>query len=151
MDRTPRQFPSYTPIGPRLERDESARDGDGGPLPSPIAPSGALDRLVETARDYARHAASANTLKAYAAEWAQFALVPGRGANPLPPLPQLVGLYIADLAALQGRTPALLVASIERRLSGLGWLCATRAAARPPGPAHRLGAGRHPPQARPPA
>jgi integrase len=44
-----------------------------------------------------------------------------RGADPLPASPQLIGLYIADLAAPQGKTPALSVASIERRLSGLAW------------------------------
>jgi integrase len=55
-----------------------------------------------------------------------------RGAAPLPPSPQLIGLYIADLAAPGGRTPAqsasrpLSVASIERRLSGLSWGYAQR-------------------------
>jgi hypothetical protein len=47
------------------ERDESVAPEDGAlALPSHIAGSGALDRLVETARDYARAAASENTLKA---------------------------------------------------------------------------------------
>ncbi len=44
-----------------------------------------------------------------------------RGADPLPSSPQLIGLYIADLAAPGGRVPALSVSSIERRLSGLAW------------------------------
>ena len=49
------------------EWDESVAPADGAlALPSHIAGSGTLDRLVETARDYARHAASENTLKAYA-------------------------------------------------------------------------------------
>ncbi len=39
-------------------------------LPSHVAGSGTLDRLVETARDYAKQAASENTLKAYAKDWA---------------------------------------------------------------------------------
>ena len=96
-------------------------------LPGHIASSGALDRLVETARDYARHAASENTLKAYAKDWAQFARwCRMRGADPLPPSPELIGLYIADLAAPQGRVATLSVASIERRLSGLGWAYAQR-------------------------
>ncbi|MEI4233991.1 tyrosine-type recombinase/integrase [Roseovarius sp. D22-M7] len=96
-------------------------------LPADVAGSGSLDRLVETARDYAEHAASNNTLKAYAADWAHFARwCRMRGTDPLPPSPELVGLYIADLAAAQGKTPALSVASIERRLSGLGWGYAQR-------------------------
>ncbi len=91
-------------------------------LPSGIAGSGSLDRLVETARDYARAAASENTLIAYAKDWAHFARwCRMRGADPLPPSPQLIGLYIADLAAPGGKTPALSVSSIERRLSGLAW------------------------------
>lgn len=96
-------------------------------LPAPVSPSLALDQLVESARDYARHATAGNTNKAYASDWAQFtAWCRSRGASPLPPSPHLVGLYIADLAALQGNTPALSVASIERRLSGLVWTYAQR-------------------------
>jgi len=91
-------------------------------LPSHVAGSGTLDRLVETARDYARQAVSENTLKAYAKDWAQFSRwCRMRGADPLPPSPELIGLYIADLAAPQSKGPALSVSSIERRLSGLGW------------------------------
>lgn len=91
-------------------------------VPDHVAGSGTLDRLADTARDYARTAASDNTLKAYAKDWAHFARwCRMRGADPLPPSPELVGLYIADLAAPQGKAPALSVASIERRLSGLGW------------------------------
>ena len=107
--------------------DSVAPDGDTLALPSPIAGSGALDRLVETARDYARAAASVNTLKAYANDWAQFARwCRMRGADPLPQSPPLIGLYIADLAAPAGRAPALSVSSIERRLSGLAWGYAQR-------------------------
>jgi integrase len=92
-----------------------------------VAGSGALERLVETARDYARQAASQNTLKAYANDWAHFARwCRMRGADPLPSSPQLIGLYIADLAAPGGKVPALSVASIERRLSGLTWGYAQR-------------------------
>ena len=96
-------------------------------LPSQVAGSGTLDRLVETARDYAKAAASENTLKAYAKDWAHFARwCRMRGAEPLPSSPQLVGLYIADLAAPTGKAPALSVSSIERRLSGLAWTFAQR-------------------------
>jgi integrase len=110
-----------------------AQGNDAITLPCHVAGSGALDRLVETARDYARAAISENTLKAYATDWAAFARwCRMRGADPLPPSSELIGLYIADLAAPQGKTPSqsasrpLSVASIERRLSGLGWGYAQR-------------------------
>lgn len=91
-------------------------------LPAHVAGSGTLDRLVETARDYARQAVSENTLKAYAQDWAHYARwCRMRGTDPLPPSPELIGLYIADLATPNGKAPALSVASIERRLSGLCW------------------------------
>ncbi|MFN3937040.1 MAG: tyrosine-type recombinase/integrase [Gemmobacter sp.] len=96
-------------------------------LPAHVAGSGALDRLVTTARDYAREAVAPNTLRAYARDWAHFARwCRLRGADLLPPAPALIGLYIADLAAPSGRSPALSVASIERRLSGLVWGYAQR-------------------------
>ena len=96
-------------------------------LPAHVVGSGTLDRLADTARDYAKHAASDNTLRAYAKDWAHFARwCRMRNTDPLPPSPELVGLYIADLAAPQGKAPALSVASIERRLSGLGWGYAQR-------------------------
>lgn len=90
-------------------------------LPEHVAGSGALDRLVETARDYARNAASENTLKAYKADWAHFARwCRMRGSEPLPPSPELIGLYLADLAS------SATVTTIERRLSGLSWNAAQR-------------------------
>ena len=129
MDQTPEKPPSEPPERPDLrEEDESVAPASGAPaLPSHVAGSGALDRLVETARDYARQAVSENTLTAYAKDWAHFARwCRMRGADPLPPSPQLIGLYIADLPAPAGRTRALSVSSIERRLSGLTWGYAQR-------------------------
>ncbi len=91
-------------------------------IPTSVAGSGTLDRLVETARGYAQQAASENTLKAYAKDWAHFARwCRMKGADPLPPSPEMTGLYIADLAAPTGSSPALSVSTIERRLSGLAW------------------------------
>ena len=108
------------------ERDPSA--GEALTLPSFVAGSGTLDRLVDTARDYAEQAASENTLKAYAADWKHFARwcrlkgwYDQCGADPLPPSPEMIGLYLADLAAPSGPSPALSVTTIERRLSGLAW------------------------------
>ena len=70
------------------EGDDNVTPDSGAiALPSHVAGSGTLDRLVETARDFARQAASENTLKAYARDWAQFTRwCRMRGADPLPPL-----------------------------------------------------------------
>ena len=109
------------PSANQNDEQDTPPDGDLS-LPALVASSGTLDRLVDTARDYARAAASDNTLKAYAKDWAHF----GRwcrmkGAAPLPPSPETIGLYLADLASGSGTTPALSVSTIERRLSGLAW------------------------------
>ena len=91
-------------------------------LPSQIAGSGSLDRLVDTAKDYARQATAKNTNAAYKADWAHFSSwCRRRGAEPLPPSPELIGLYIANSASTDDGAPALSVSTIERRLSGLGW------------------------------
>jgi len=84
--------------------------------------SGSLDRLVDTAKDYARQATADNTNVAYKADWAHFnSWCRRRGADPLPPSPELIGLYIANCASPDDGTPALSVSTIERRLSGLAW------------------------------
>ena len=102
------------------ERDQEKSDGIS--LPAHVASSGSLDRLVDTARGYARAAASENTLKAYAKDWANFARwCRMKGAEPLPPSPEMIGLYLADLASGAGPSPALSVSTIDRRLSGLAW------------------------------
>ena len=96
-------------------------------LPDHVVGSGRLDRLVDTARGYADHAIAENSRRAYARDWTAFARwCRLKGADPLPPSPELVRLYIADLAAPTGRTRALSVASIERRLAGLSWGYAQR-------------------------
>lgn len=113
------------------ERDRP--DGEALRLPSFVAGSGTLDRLVDTARDYARAAASDNTLKAYAKDWVHFARwCRMKGAEPLPPAPEMIGLYLADLASGSRPSPSqaasrpLSVSTIDRRLSGLAWNCAQR-------------------------
>ncbi|MAQ38131.1 MULTISPECIES: tyrosine-type recombinase/integrase [Thioclava] len=108
------------------DRDDDARD-TAPALPANVAGSGALNRLVETARDYAQQSAADNTLAAYAADWAQFARwCRMKGAAPLPPSPEMIGLYLADLAAPADNTAGLSVPTIERRLSGLTWNAAQR-------------------------
>ncbi|MEN8747294.1 tyrosine-type recombinase/integrase [Marivita sp.] len=119
------------------ERDQE-KSGDIS-LPAHVAGSGTLDRLVDAARGYARAAASDNTLKAYSRDWANFARwCRMKGAEPLPPSPEMIGLYLADLASGSGLSPSqsapgpqsasrpLSVSTIERRLSGLAWNYAQR-------------------------
>ncbi|MEP0048995.1 MAG: tyrosine-type recombinase/integrase [Roseobacter sp.] len=102
------------------ERDQEKSDGIA--LPSHIAGSGSLDRLVDTARDYARQATSENTNLAYKKDWAHFSSwCRRRGADTLPPSAELIGLYIANCAAPDNGSTALSVSTIERRLSGLAW------------------------------
>lgn len=89
-------------------------------LPDTVASSGSLERLIDTARDYASKATSENTNKAYKKDWAHFSSwCRRRGANTTPPSPALVGLYITECASPQNGSPGLAVSTIERRLSGL--------------------------------
>lgn len=110
---------------PGFEGEQANPGGDpaaGLALPDTVAGSGKLDRLVETARGYARDALAAHSTAAYRADWAQYTRwCRRRGADPLPPSPELVGLYLASCAAPDDRSPALSVATLERRLSGLAW------------------------------
>ncbi|OAN70823.1 integrase [Sulfitobacter sp. EhC04] len=105
------------------ERDErTSRDGASIALPAHVVSSGALDRLIDTARDYAEASTAGNTNKAYAADWKHFTRwCRLKGIEPLPPSSEMVGLYVADLAAPAEKAPALSVSTIERRLSGLAW------------------------------
>ncbi|SFE26621.1 tyrosine-type recombinase/integrase [Shimia marina] len=102
-------------------------------LPSHVAGSGTLDRLVDTARDYAKASTAENTNKAYAADWKHFSRwCRLKGTEPLPPSPEMIGLYLTDLAAPSGPSPSqsasrpLSVSTIDRRLSGLAWNYAQR-------------------------
>jgi len=118
---------SHSDAGDTARGDERDQEkSDGIVLPSHVAGSGALDRLVDTARDYAKASTSENTNKAYAADWKHFGRWCRRhGADPVGttpcPDPQLIGLYLTNLAAPVGKAPAITVTTIERRLSGLAW------------------------------
>lgn len=91
-------------------------------LPPQLSGSGTLDRLVETAQDYARNATAENTNAAYSADWAHYnSWCRRRGGIAVPPEPKLIGLYITNCAAPDDGAPALSVSTIERRLSGLMW------------------------------
>lgn len=109
------------PVPPQ-EDEVDVTDSAEITVPDQVASSGTLDRLVDTARDYARQATAENTNAAYKADWAHFTRwCRRRGANPLPSSPELIGLYIANCAAPDTKAPALSVSTIERRLSGLAW------------------------------
>jgi len=91
-------------------------------VPADVASSGTLERLVDSARNYAAASTADNTNRAYAADWKHFARwCRMKGAEPLPPSPEMIGLYFADLASGTGPSPALSVSTIDRRLSGLVW------------------------------
>jgi integrase len=91
-----------------------------------------LEALVESATAYANAASSENTREAYAKDWRHFtAWCRREGFEPLPPSSQVIGLYIGACASGSAlgtaaggpkrSAPALSVATIERRLSGLAW------------------------------
>jgi integrase len=86
-----------------------------------------LEGLAETARNYARGAKAAATQRAYAADWRHYeAWCRRKDLEPLPPDPQVVGLYVAACASeppVAGRKP-ISVRTIERRLSAIAWMCA---------------------------
>src|SRR6056297_1412547 len=104
------------------DNERNHPDSEALSLPSSVAGSGTLNRLVDTARDYARAAASENTLRAYAKDWTHFSRwCRLKGTEPLPPSAEMIGLYLADLASGSGPSPGLSVSTIDRRLSGLAW------------------------------
>ena len=113
---------SYGSLNSDEHDERTPRDRASIALPAHVVGSGALDRLIDTARDYAEASTAENTNKAYSADWKHFTRwCRLKGTEPLPPSPEMVGLYVADLAAATGKAPALSVSTIERRLSGLAW------------------------------
>src|SRR6202167_655470 len=90
-----------------------------------------LEGLAETARNYARGAKAPATQRAYESDWRHYETwCRRRGLDPdfapLPPDPQVVGLYLAACASetpVAGRKPTS-VRTIERRLSAITWRCA---------------------------
>ncbi|MFG6562489.1 tyrosine-type recombinase/integrase [Sulfitobacter sp. 1A15299] len=128
----PSEIEKSTPAFPDGKNDEplDERDQESSvsiALPSHVAGSGTLDRLVDTARDYPKASTAENTNKAYAADWKHFARwCRMRGTDPLPLSPEMIGLYLTDLAAPASGAPTLSVSTIDRRLSGLAWNYAQR-------------------------
>ncbi|XKM38317.1 site-specific integrase (plasmid) [Rhizobium ruizarguesonis] len=103
-------------------------------LPSLLPEAGAslpahLEQLADRARGYVEAASSANTRRAYAADWKHFsAWCRRQNVSPLPPDPQVVGLYITACASgtAERGVKANSVSTIERRLSAIAWNCAQR-------------------------
>nr|WP_309402639.1 site-specific integrase [Aminobacter niigataensis]WMD00492.1 site-specific integrase [Aminobacter niigataensis] len=88
---------------------------------------GQLDELAERARGYVKAASSANTRRAYAADWKHFSDWARRqGFATMPPDPETVGLYITALASGAGIGDKKSVSTIERRLASLSWNYAQR-------------------------
>ncbi|MDB5523410.1 MAG: integrase [Rhizobium sp.] len=88
-----------------------------------------LEGLATRARGYVEAASSANTRRAYAADWKHFsAWCRRQNLAPLPPDPQIVGLYITACASgtVTGSSKPNSVSTIERRLSSLSWNYAQR-------------------------
>ena len=92
-------------LGPSLRAAMTADTPETQPPAMPAAPADAgipihLERLVETAKNYARGAKAPATLRAYAADWRHFtAWCRRKDLDALPPAPQVVGLYLAACAS----------------------------------------------------
>jgi integrase len=113
-----------------LVRD-MARSPSTAPSPPPQQPPPSLpahlNDLAGRARDYVEAASSANTRRAYAADWRHFSAWCRRQGLPLaPPDPQIVGLYITAEASGSDAGGKKSVSTIERRLSSLSWNYAQR-------------------------
>jgi integrase len=112
----------------------SAGDADhSSPPPLPVVSNprlpAHLDALADRARGYVEAASSANTRRAYAADWKHFTSWCRRqGVEMFPPDPQVVGLYITACASgkATGDKKPNSVSTIERRLSSLTWNYAQR-------------------------
>lgn len=111
--------------------------GSDDKAPSPTLPSvdvmpsgglmGQLGDLAERARGYVKAASSANTRRAYAADWKHFSdWAQRQGFATMPPDPETVGLYITALASGAGIGDKKSVSTIERRLASLSWNYAQR-------------------------
>ncbi|MER8880034.1 site-specific integrase [Mesorhizobium sp. M0684] len=110
---------------------DDADYGSPPPLPAIANPSlpAHLEALAGRARDYIEAASSANTRRAYAADWKHFSSWCRRqGIEMFPPDPQVVGLYIAACASgtATGDKKPNTVSTIQRRLSSLSWNFAQR-------------------------
>lgn len=108
--------------------DTGADDDLPDVVPSSPLPAHLQD-LTDRPRTYVEAASSANTRKAYAADWKHFSAWCRRSSlAPFPPHPQTVGLYITACASgtVERAAKPNSVSTIERRLSSLSWNYAQR-------------------------
>lgn len=122
------------PSAPSLSTAVTGENAVGKPptAVSPLLPAHLQD-LTERARGYVEAASSANTRRAYASDWKHFsAWCRRQNLSPLPPDTGIVGLYITACASGSAVGTAThggkahSVATIERRLSAIGWNYAQR-------------------------
>jgi len=121
---------------PANELEAVIASDDEPPSPAQLAevrPAGRLpdqlEDLAERARGYVEAASSANTRRAYAADWKHFSDWARRqGFATMPPAPETVGLYITALASGSASADKKSVSTIERRLASLSWNYAQRGA-----------------------
>lgn len=136
IDENSENHPPEASAPPRSTAGSADVSAPGIPaaLPSPLpeanaGPPAHLQDLTDRARTYVEAASSANTRRAYASDWKHFAAWCRRqNLSPLPPDPQVVGLYITACAVgtpAHGGKPNS-VSTIERRLSAISWNCAQR-------------------------
>jgi integrase len=132
-------MPETSPQAAQIDPQDSLNSPTPSPAPLPAVVDAAappsvslpahLAALAGRARSYVEAASSANTRRAYASDWKHFsAWCRRQNLPPLPPDPQIVGLYItacASGAAAADRKPNS-VTTIERRLSALSWNYAQR-------------------------
>src|SRR6195952_2768032 len=87
------------------------------PESTEIHPTASGQAALQTAEAYAQKAAAPATLRAYKADWTNFAQwCAAHGFTPVPAAPKTVGAYLASLA--DSHAPS----TIRRRLSALGKL-----------------------------
>ena len=142
MAQISEQNPENDPLEASAPPDSTAVSGDvsgtempaGLPSPLPEINAGVpahLRDLTDRARGYVEAASSANTRRAYASDWKHFtAWCRRQNLSPLPPDPEVVGLYITACASgiasgtRSGKPNS--VSTIERRLAAIGWNCTQR-------------------------
>ncbi|KAA9382419.1 site-specific integrase [Neorhizobium galegae] len=124
--------PDSTAHSGGVSAPQSSSGNSGLPAPPPEARArlpAHLEPLADRARAYVEAASSTNTRRAYASDWKHFsAWCRRQNVAPLPPDPQVVGLYITACASgtAERGMKANTVSTIERRLSAIGWNCAQR-------------------------
>ncbi|KKL11092.1 hypothetical protein LCGC14_2549270, partial [marine sediment metagenome] len=85
---------------PNKGDEHKASHSDALALPSHVAGSGTLNRLIATARDYAKVSTAENTNKAYASDWTYFL----GNIAPILVIPLVTAFYLPFYRRLNIRT-----------------------------------------------